>query len=778
MNISFVRQYMVKFQLDGKKTHYKYDFYDEEKALVLETHGMQHFASGVFDKMGGKSLEQIKQTDKAKMRLAVSMGLRYIALDCRNSDANWIKREVIKKLDMYPLETIDWEIVRQDANRSVVLQIIKLYQEGYTQKQIGEMVHLHASTVCQKLQQATKDGLWSGISPRQLRAQENKKKAEEKQNRFSEIRQQREKQRKLIEERRLERLKNRGPASHEELLCEIRNRGLSFAVLDEYVNPKTYLRLLCTECQQVFRRLPKAILQDTACPYCKKLDEIKQRCFQKYQDAYEILGKYTDSKTPLHIRHNTCGKEFYITAQKFFKTGCPVCAAAFAVQRKQENSIKAFYALLPACEARGYTFAGDVCNGLSKPNVFLCNHCGETWLTTASSIVNGRNHICMSPCKKKTHHEYVKQVFELVGAEYSVLTEYQDAFTKVQMRHNLCGHTYMVSPVHFTSTGRRCPVCTKATAPEEIAFFKTRFSFSQNLYSDWEREKQIHGAQTPAYPDYLWNRKLEVVKEYYKTHGNIDIPYGFMVEGFHFGSWIQEQRKAYRLGHLQPYRMDALNALGMKWEYKEENWMLIYEKVKAYLHRNATLPLTKNSTKEERKLYYWLQDQTKLYRDEKLSGEKARLLEAIGVRRENKLDLRFDMMFEKLCEFKKLHGHCVVPLREGHDSAIRLGLWAQRMRQLLSSGQMPAERAARLKEIGFPANNKEAKFQLKLALAVSYRKEYGNLKIPQSYVKDGCRLGKWINSLRSRYGKGELSAAQIASLEAIGMIWTGQGKIV
>lgn len=153
-------------------------------------------------------------------------------------------------------------------------------------------------------------------------------------------------------------------------------------------------------------------------------------------------------------------------------------------------------------------------------------------------------------------------------------------------------------------------------------------------------------------------------------------------------------------------------------------------------------------------------------------------MEAIGVRRENKLDLRFDMMFEKLCEFKQLHGHCVVPLREGHDSAIRLGFWAQRMRQLLSSGQMPAERAARLKEIGFPANNKEAKFQLKLALAVSYRKEYGNLKIPQSYVKDGCRLGKWINSLRSRYGKGELSAAQIASLEAIGMIWTGQGKIV
>lgn len=62
--------------------------------------------------------------------------------------------------------------------------------------------------------------------------------------------------------------------------------------------------------------------------------------------------------------------------------------------------------------------------------------------------------------KKKTHEEFVQQVYELVGDEYEVLTPYQASKIPVQMRH-CCGHEYPVRPSNFLS-GKRCPECYNA----------------------------------------------------------------------------------------------------------------------------------------------------------------------------------------------------------------------------------------------------------------------------------------------------------------------------
>ena len=150
MQIPFVRQYTVKFQENGRKTHYKYDFYDQERNIFIETHGTQHFVPHVFERVGRASLEKIQQRDHEKRRMAVEqLGIGYIDLDCRKSDPDWMKAEVMKKLSFYPLETVDWKRVQRETNSSITLQLIALCQQGYTQKQAGEIVHLHQGTVCQ-----------------------------------------------------------------------------------------------------------------------------------------------------------------------------------------------------------------------------------------------------------------------------------------------------------------------------------------------------------------------------------------------------------------------------------------------------------------------------------------------------------------------------------------------------------------------------------------------------------------------------------------------------
>jgi len=62
--------------------------------------------------------------------------------------------------------------------------------------------------------------------------------------------------------------------------------------------------------------------------------------------------------------------------------------------------------------------------------------------------------------KKKTQEEFEKEVYNLVGNEYTVLGKYIDALKKILIRHNNCNYEWNVQPSNFLE-GQRCPVCSK-----------------------------------------------------------------------------------------------------------------------------------------------------------------------------------------------------------------------------------------------------------------------------------------------------------------------------
>lgn len=66
--------------------------------------------------------------------------------------------------------------------------------------------------------------------------------------------------------------------------------------------------------------------------------------------------------------------------------------------------------------------------------------------------------------KKKSHEEFVKEVFELVGNEYEILGIYEKASKKVLIKHNSnkCNNfQWEVIPNCFTTQGTRCPECNR-----------------------------------------------------------------------------------------------------------------------------------------------------------------------------------------------------------------------------------------------------------------------------------------------------------------------------
>lgn len=61
--------------------------------------------------------------------------------------------------------------------------------------------------------------------------------------------------------------------------------------------------------------------------------------------------------------------------------------------------------------------------------------------------------------KKKTHDEFINEVYNLVGDEYLILSKYINAKEKIQIKHNDCGFEYETKPNTFLSQGSRCPKC-------------------------------------------------------------------------------------------------------------------------------------------------------------------------------------------------------------------------------------------------------------------------------------------------------------------------------
>ena len=60
--------------------------------------------------------------------------------------------------------------------------------------------------------------------------------------------------------------------------------------------------------------------------------------------------------------------------------------------------------------------------------------------------------------RKKTHDEYVKEVYNKVGDEYTVLGKYVGSADKILVRHNTCNHEWEVISTNILK-GTRCPNC-------------------------------------------------------------------------------------------------------------------------------------------------------------------------------------------------------------------------------------------------------------------------------------------------------------------------------
>ena len=104
------------------------------------------------------------------------------------------------------------------------------------------------------------------------------------------------------------------------------------------------------------------------------------------------------------------------------------------------------------------------------------------------------------------------------------------------MRHNLCGLEYLTAPAHFTSTGRRCPVCSRFRIAGKEEKQQEYFRRIQVLHAERERNILSTDSGRPGCPDVQWEQKQEEPGAFQAQHGHSEIPYGYITGGYNPGS--------------------------------------------------------------------------------------------------------------------------------------------------------------------------------------------------------------------------------------------------
>jgi predicted Zn-ribbon and HTH transcriptional regulator len=113
-----------------------------------------------------------------------------------------------------------------------------------------------------------------------------------------------------------------------------------------------------------------------------------------------------------------------------------------------------------------YTFL-EPYNGVRGKILVRHNVCGNEYLTTPGSFLHDKSQCCQ--CHERQHSDFVQRLESAYPNEYTVLGKYKTMNTKILVKHNKCGHEWYITPSKLL-TRRSCPECKKQKLAEAFKF--------------------------------------------------------------------------------------------------------------------------------------------------------------------------------------------------------------------------------------------------------------------------------------------------------------------
>lgn len=172
--ISFLNQLNVDYiyQLSSANQGFdwikgcRYDFYLKHYNIIIETDGDQHN-----DSHGNwVDINKQKEIDEQKEAMALEYVDDYIHIDCRISEAEFIKTSILnsKISSMFDLSEIDWKKCDEYATKNLIREVCLAWKDDYSlsSKLLSDMFNIHQDTISKYLQKGAKLG-WCDYNPKE-----------------------------------------------------------------------------------------------------------------------------------------------------------------------------------------------------------------------------------------------------------------------------------------------------------------------------------------------------------------------------------------------------------------------------------------------------------------------------------------------------------------------------------------------------------------------------------------------------------------------------------
>lgn len=272
--------------------------------------------------------------------------------------------------------------------------------------------------------------------------------------------------------------------------------------------------------------------------------------------------------------------------------------------------------------------------------------------------------------------------------------------------------------------------------------------------------------------DYFWEQNFKLAKEYYLTYGNLDIPTNYKsTDGKHLGNWILRQRQLYKSNSLTDEQIKKLDSIGMDWMDRVDRvWENGFIEAKNYSEEYGNLSVPKNyRSNTDFPLGIWIQRQRNTYKNNKISDERIRRLEEIGINwNPNSWEHRFDLVKR----YYEEHGNINISQKKVIQG-VWLGKWIVSQKKAMQEGKLTHEQIEMLKTLPMEeVGRKDNRWWSMYEEAKKYYLKFGHLNVPMDYLtSSGKKLSDWIIRQRRNYKLGKMSLEHKKKLDEIGFVW-------
>lgn len=289
----------------------------------------------------------------------------------------------------------------------------------------------------------------------------------------------------------------------------------------------------------------------------------------------------------------------------------------------------------------------------------------------------------------------------------------------------------------------------------------------------------------------IWLTGYNTLRGWVQEHGHARVPSDTTVKSgdgdtYGLGTWVSEQRRAFKAGTLKAWRVDLLNEVGMVWSVGDAGFWKNLGAARSYYTAHSTLACPRNTVWDGVALGQWLSNLRRpggLGTDPVRAEERRRALEAIdpewnpagwSVEWQRHYAATRELLGEE-------QGRPAGLLPGVTVNGVDVGTWTTRQTDPTIWDTLLPEQQARLEALGLkrrtaaPAgkSGKGSAFERGITALTQYAAREGRVVVPRAHVEETphgpVRLGTWVSNTRSRRAK--LTGEQREQLAALGIDW-------